>query len=121
MRFARRVLRVRIRVAGSGSDGDDRLLLTRQVVEHPVAALERAQVLLRQRVPHSGPDRSLLLDELVVRVVLRFFLHQPLRHKTNHTGRPASPGEARWDAPYFGLREPATFIRILNRWVQAVM
>ena len=71
-------------------DRDHRLLLARVVVEDAVAAPDRAQVFLGERVSDACPDRLAVLLELVVPVVLGFFLHQPLRHAAIISRRQAS-------------------------------
>ena len=78
--FSRRVAGIRIRVTRRLGDGDHGLFLARVVVEDAVTAPDRAQMFLGERISHAGPDRLAVLLELVVPVVLRFFLHQPLRH-----------------------------------------
>ena len=71
-------------------DRDHGLLLAGVVVEDAVAAPDVAQVFLGERVSDACPDRLAVLLELVVPVVLRFFLHQPLRHAAIISRRQAS-------------------------------
>src|SRR6185503_9113546 len=77
---------IRIGVANRTRDADDSLLLPGVVVENPIAFPDRPQVFLRQRIPDAGPHGLPIRFELIVRVVFRFFFHEPLPHEGNYRG-----------------------------------
>src|SRR5688572_7781775 len=69
-----------IRVARRLGDGDDGFLLPRVIVEDAIAAPDGPQVLLRERIPDPRPHGLPVALELIVGIVLRLFLHEPLGH-----------------------------------------